>query len=204
MQSFIYGSMYNKKQGASVKIGPLICNGVKPMPLFAKGSHNPIGIIFPWTPYPDGSKKNISAKLPECYVPCDGSRITLGVWKGHRTPDLNNSNRFLRGGSISEVLTLQEDAIQKHSHEAQVTDPGHFHRYDDKWPSCGRYRQHGHHGPTGCDTSNDRFDDSHWSDTGKKTTGIGVDITNNIKGAKYDQNETRPKNMKVVYVMRVC
>ena len=95
--------MYNKKQGASVKIGPLICNGVKPMPLFAKGSHNPIGIIFPWTPYPDGSKKNISAELPECYVPCDGSRITLGVWKGHRTPDLNNSNRFLRGGSISEV-----------------------------------------------------------------------------------------------------
>ena len=36
MQSFKYGPMYNSQQEANIKIGPLICNGVKPLPTFAK------------------------------------------------------------------------------------------------------------------------------------------------------------------------
>ena len=42
---------------------------------------------------------------------CDGSEILEGIWKGHRTPDLNKSKRFLRGGEMKDVLKTEESTI---------------------------------------------------------------------------------------------
>ena len=98
-----------------------------------EGSRNPIGIISAWTPFPDARKKNISAQLPDCYVHCDGSEITLGIWKGHRTPDLNNAKRFLRGGSVSNALKVEEDSLQEHTHYHTLTDDGHTHGFTDRY-----------------------------------------------------------------------
>ena len=55
---------------------------------------------------------------------CDGGLIPPpSVWAGQRTPDLNNERRFLRGGRDETVLTMEEDALQDHTHS--VVDPGH-------------------------------------------------------------------------------
>ena len=55
---------------------------------------------------------------------CDGGLIPPpSVWAGQRTPDLNNERRFLRGGRDETVLTMEEDALQNHTHT--VVDPGH-------------------------------------------------------------------------------
>ena len=42
---------------------------------------------------------------------CDGSEILEGIWKGYRTPDLNKSKRFLRGGEMKDVLKTEESTI---------------------------------------------------------------------------------------------
>ena len=70
----------------------------------------PIGTILAWTPYPDTNSHNI-VSIPNGWVECNGSVITEGIWKGRRTPDLNNAKRFLRGGNISEVLQMESASI---------------------------------------------------------------------------------------------
>ena len=65
--------------------------------------------------------------VPKCWVECDGRKISEGIWKGQATPDLNNAQRFLRGGNQSLALETQDDALQDHSH--YIRDPGHQHSY---------------------------------------------------------------------------
>ena len=128
---------------------------------------------------------------------CDGSVIPQpSPWAGQRTPNINGENRFLRGGSDSIMLQRQEDSIQSHTHT--VTDPGHTHGYDDRVPNFDDDDQ-GHYGPFHADTGNDRFDKSHWSTSGRSWTGIRV---TGVSGAR-TSSETRPKNLRVVYIMRV-
>jgi len=95
------------------------------------------------------------------------------------------------------MLQTQEDSIQSHSHGVQ--DPGHAHGYDDKWTSCGSYID-GYLGPAkGCDRSGDRFDQSHASTSNRAASGVKV---RGVVGARVD-SETRPKNLRVIYIMRV-
>ena len=61
-----------------------------------------------WTPYPDKNTPN-PVTLPEGWVECDGRAITEGIWAGHTTPDLNKSQRFLRGGIVGNALEMEED-----------------------------------------------------------------------------------------------
>ena len=46
-----------------------------------------------WSPVPD-KNSNIPVKIPKCWVPCNGSVITDGIWSGEKTPDINNQNRY--------------------------------------------------------------------------------------------------------------
>ena len=105
----------------------------------------------------------------------------------------------MRGSIDGEMLQTEEDSIQSHIHG--VNDPGHSHGYDDKWPNCGGVdpNEDGIMGPTGCDTKGDRFDNSHASTSSAGHTSISV---TGAQGARID-SETRPKNIKVVYIMRV-
>ena len=111
----------------------------------------------------------------------------------------NGEKRFLRGSVDSEMLHTEEDSIQSHTHG--VNDPGHSHGYDDKWPNCGGVdpNEDGKIGPNGCDSKGDRFDYSHPSTSSPGHTGISV---TGAQEARID-SETRPKNIKVVYIMRV-
>ena len=76
---------------------------------------------MPWVPKPDNNTTN-PVQIPQCWVECDGRPITEGIWEGLVTPDLNNAQRFLRGGTQANVLEEQDDALQDHTH--YLNDPG--------------------------------------------------------------------------------
>ena len=146
-----------------------------------------------WTPYPDVNTSK-PVQLPDCYVICDGSEITEGIWKGHTTPDLNKSKRFLRGAIISDALNMEEDTIQAHSHSHTFHDPGHTHSYIDTESYQNNYVNH---------------ENVHYINNREKTrtttraeTGITMSVTG-VSDAR-TSSETKPKNMNVVYVMKVC
>ena len=42
--------------------------------------------------------------MPNGWQACDGSIIEEGIWTGQPTPDLTTDKRFLRGGTIEDVL----------------------------------------------------------------------------------------------------
>ena len=140
-------------------------------------------------------------QVPDCWVECDGRQIPTGMWAGQKTPDLNNAQRFLRGGTQTEVLETQEDALQQHEHN--LYDPGHTHyftdRYWDRYPDKRTMSSWGteHH----IDWLYDRHD---WPHENQLTKNSKSNIS--VKGVKNGNaaTETRPKNMKVVFIMKVC
>ena len=134
-------------------------------------------------------------EVPECWIPCDGRQISYGDWTGKKTPDLNEANRFLRGGPQSEALNIQEDSLQDHTHN--LNDPGHTHAYVDKWNDGPN---NGYIGSEGADHSWDSFNTPHNGISSSSKSGISV---TNIKDGRTD-TETRPKNMKVTFIMKVC
>merc|ERR1719507_1591726 len=107
----------------------------------------PIGTISAWVTKP--TKETVEdemVNLPEGWVRCDGSTIPEpSVWADQLTPNLNGEKRFLRGASDSEVLTMEEDQMQDHTHA--ITDPGHKHGYNDKYTNYDSSDQ-GHLGPS--------------------------------------------------------
>ena len=138
-------------------------------------------------PKPSKATRN-PVGIPKCWVECNGKQIPSGMWAGQKTPDLNNAGRFLRGGTQVNALELQEDAVQEHTH--YLTDPGHNHKYRDyggdgfmALPGVGPWV-----GGTG------------YPYTWKTTTGISV---NGVKTGR-QSFETRPKNMKVTFIMKIC
>ena len=91
--------------------------------------------------------------------------------------------------------------MQDHKHD--ISDPGHSHMYDDKYPNYDDgviEDEDGHWGPHRADTDNDRYDKSHTSFTPVSHTGIAVQ---GVSSGYNFGSETRPKNMNVIYIMRV-
>ena len=82
----------------------------------------PLGTILSWVNKPSQDSPH-TENMPSGFQLCDGSVITEGVWEGLATPDLTNTAKFLRGGSFSEVLDMEESMMQNHTH----IDPGHSH-----------------------------------------------------------------------------
>ena len=79
--------------------------------------HNaPIGTILAWVPKPEKTSSK-AVSIPEGWMPCDGSPITQGPWKGGRTPDLNSIGGFLRGGPEDLVLEMEDSQIEDHQHD---------------------------------------------------------------------------------------
>ena len=153
-----------------------------------------------WTPFPDKNNDH-PVQLPNCFALCDGSEIIEGIWAGHTTPDINKSRRFLRGGIVTNALNLEEDSLQDHTHESRLNDPGHAHRYDDKY-----FQDHVNGFPSWAfeDYADERLDQSHDSISAYATTGITMSV-NGVSGiGARISSETKPKNMNVVYIMKVC
>ena len=137
-------------------------------------------------------------QVPDCWVECDGRQIPTGMWAGQKTPDLNNAQRFLRGGTQTEVLETQEDALQSHSHHH--TDFGHTHRHADHHHDNDLSSPTAKAGSRDIDYTGDQFDYPHTKTTQSSYSGITV---TGVKSAR-TASETRPKNMKVTFIMKVC
>jgi len=151
----------------------------------------PLGTITAWVtrPSPEGGGE---VSLPKGWQKCDGSLISApSMWEGKVTPNLNGERRFLRGGSDTDMLKLEEDQLQDHKHK--VTDPGHNHQFTDRYTDNDNH----HDGP---EDGNGVFGSPHSSETSMGFSGISVDGVDSIyrSGA-----ETRPKNMNVIYIIKV-
>ena len=126
---------------------------------------------------------------------CDGSLIPApSPWEGEKTPNLNGEERFLRGGLDGVQLHTEEDSLQAHTHG--VSDSGHSHGYTDKWPDSTISSSN--IGPC-CATPNWAFDGNHNIVTASTISNVAV---TSVNGARTG-DETRPKNMRVVYIMKV-
>ena len=175
----------------------------------------PLGTILPWVNKPDKECPH-QEDLPSGYALCDGSEIQEGIWKGRPTPDLSNTAKFLRGGTMSQVLDLEDAMLKDHVHNDPGhnhtddghthTDSGHSHSYHDNYldgdgNTCdGRYWTQKSHSKTS-GTSHAQISTSH-AVINTEYTGIGgVNETN----LTIDSGDSlHPTNMKVLYIMRVA
>jgi len=156
---------------------------------------SPVGTILPWVPKPVKDDSVTGLTVPEGWQRCDGSIIpSQSIWAGQRTPDLNNEMRFLRGSSDDTVLSLEEDMILDHEHS--VNDPGHTHGYVDNFRDSqdSYWWAAGYHQPWLNPRNHDKLTDS-------EVTGVTVKgVSNNPSRTG---TETRPRNMHVIYIMRI-
>ena len=139
----------------------------------------PLGSIIAWTPMPDADTLNPTS-LPEGWVLCDGSVIEGGIWDGRTTPNLNGEKRFLRGGEAEEVLTLEDEKTN----------------YRDIF-----FLPHGNG-----DEGNEHL--FHCSDYAAKTlyelqVYSNDDRKDDFLCQHWGGDETRPKNMNVLWIMKV-
>ena len=119
--------------------------------------------------------------LPAGWQRCDGSTIEHpSPWAGMLTPDLNNEKRFLRGGHDEEQLTMEEDAVKSHTHSTKDA-------YLNRYKSC-------HTGMTHVDTI------GYGNDEGRQDDYI---CERQLISGPTGGDETKPKNMNVIFIMRV-
>merc|ERR1712126_461024 len=77
------------------------------------GQEFPLGTIIAWVPKPEREetgKLSVSSVIPDGWQRCDGTIINDGPWEGSLTPNLNGEHYFLRGGSDTEYLEVQDHA----------------------------------------------------------------------------------------------
>jgi len=157
---------------------------------------SPLGTILPWVPKPTKSFGS-GLTLPDGWVRCNGSTIPEpSIWAGQKTPDLNNAQRFLRGGTDASALSLEDHMLLDHEHSH--TDPGHTHDYYDG------YRNHdsSHGGDYGSRHEAYTYYTHTTRESEKDYTHIDIKGISGINSA-YHGHETRPINMHVVYIIKV-
>ena len=153
----------------------------------------PVGSIIAWTDSmanlyhskqrnESKSAGNTRVSLPEGWLLCDGTLIEEpSVWAGLRTPNINDEHRFLRGALHNEVLQTEEDAVKSHDH-----DYWDYYVYHYDW-SCA---------------SDGAQEVMRWNinnDDGLPDPFCRKHRTSDNTGG----TETRPKNTKVLYIMKV-
>lgn len=136
----------------------------------------PVGGIIAW-------HKNFpnTPSLPTQFAECNGQVISdsESLYDGQTLPDLNGDARFLRGGSVSGIP--QADAFQDHGHDLYLRS---------NFGASGGGRDVGQEGANANQlmTTNDYVRDP---------------IQINSNGVPRVDNETRPVNMSVVWIMRI-
>ena len=91
------------------------------------------------------------------------------------------------------MLRLEEDELQDHEHAA--TDPGHAHGYDDKYTNNVASPHN-----TGPGDGEGYFGVSHASTSAASRTGLVVE---GVASSYRRGEETMPRNMNVVFIIRV-
>ena len=166
-----------------------------------------MGTIIAWILAP--TKNSTSpGTIPKGWTKCDGGIINEGRWAGQLTPNINNDHRFLRGGSDAEQLELEDDMIHDHEHE----DAGHTHNQDPHHHTYSKYTNEYHTTKIDYDSACCTHRTVLESISQKSSSEIVSDIAPKISkvasgiGKVVDiykrGDETRPKNLKVTFLMR--
>ena len=158
----------------------------------------------------------MDATIPSGWQRCDGSNITEGPFAGLKTPNLNGERYFLRGGDDFSVTTTENDMVQDHTHD--VDDSGHSHStsydgaketgldvalYDKNVNAKSEANVNGRCLETqGSDCTHWYYDtaNSHSHTVNRADSGINV---GSVSSSYNKGSETRPKNMAVIYIMRI-
>ena len=97
------------------------------------------------------------------------------------------------------MLNVEEDSLQEHMHYHSLIDPGHTHSYHDNYAQDNNIE-------TGNDKGfymdEDDVNQDHERLSESANTGISITI-DGVSSAR-TSSETRPKNMRVVYIMKIC
>ena len=112
-----------------------------------------------------------------------------------------NANGIYSGPSIN---TSQEHATQTHTHAANsvVTDPGHTHDFTDNYFAENMGGGSNNHFGTSADTDNDNTLRTVSNTTNTNTTGISVATTIANSTTSVNENETRPYNFGVFWIIK--
>ena len=180
----------------------------------------PIGSVIAWLPaYAD------RAEIPASWQRCDGSEIKTGPMAGMATPDLNGARLFMRGSSDESAGTVENDTVEDHEH----ADPGHTHE-DAGHAHLDSGHDHYHdpdseHDPALIKQGQNFAEGYMCSDNcggwvlyhrgEEKTASAKASITTDKASIQTSQTgvagmttgrkggETRPKNMSVVYIIKI-
>ncbi|HNO79725.1 MAG TPA: hypothetical protein PKN33_16890 [Phycisphaerae bacterium] len=151
--------------------------------------HLPVGTILPWHKHVDTKTGEPVNPPPSGWVECNGSikkgddnYIEDSIIDLAKIPDLNNEGWFLRGGIDSG--TFQDDAFQGHGHDVW------FHSSYNKQGDAG---DSGHTKALGPELKPNT----------KSTKSLVRTPLNLDHGEPRIDHETRPKNMSVVWIIRV-
>merc|ERR1711962_1759144 len=178
-----------------------------------------VGSILPWIPSPSpGDNSSLSATIPSGWQRCDGSLILEGPFTGLTTPNLNGERYFLRGGNDSTVTLMETDMVQDHVHD--FDDPGHSHSTDSDGGKSTALPV-AMYNKKSVENTNERYysgcfetqgyDCTDWSYTTAKDrshivysassqVSVGFVTPTNLTRKGW---ETRPKNMAVIYILRI-
>merc|ERR1711962_1461922 len=158
----------------------------------------PIGSIIAWVSKPsDRTDPRLSESLPRGWVRCSGILITEGKWKGQYTPDINNAKKFLRGGPDRSERQMEDEDTKLVDHYHYANADPHTHTYADK-----HLNTHDRNKATLLCGGSYWGTSDEWK-TSRATT-VGVHVRGVMDLASKNRNkETRPTNMKVIYIMRV-
>jgi hypothetical protein len=167
----------------------------------------PIGSVIAWH---KALVDNSNSHLPRGWMECNGQQIDKGPLKGKVLPNLNAEKRFLRGSNTSGVS--EEDQLQTHRHEHSIEDDGaHQHSLERTVWSQAMNETYPPQTPPNERQNYSGMSDQHWPKhylvkrtkvDGKHSHKIEIldpSPTNMVRTG----DETRPKNMSVVWIMRV-
>ena len=143
----------------------------------------PLGTIVSWNP--KWRNETSVEPLPAGWQYCDGSKIKTGPMKGKTTPNINGKHLFIRGGYRSDALEVEQDQVKTLEIEEQHT---HFSTTSHK-KACTSDETYKGLLAHVSDQSNGQYYYSRCSKT------IQADGTGGT--------ETRPKNIKLTFIMKV-
>jgi len=166
-----------------------------------------VGAIIPWIPRgPDpGNNPVTTLEIPEGWQRCDGSVInnTHSPFFGLNVPDLNGEGYFIRGSDDSNAATFQHDSFRSHGHTATASGSQAEHNHVVATASSNRQ-----------ENSSQPYPDTRWSwcyetqgshcaDYSSGVRSVAPAVTVSVAVQNTGDEETRPKNMAAVYIMRI-
>ena len=139
----------------------------------------PVGTILSLWKLPDGWSDN--------WISCDGQTINQGPLKNQKAPDLNRDQRFLRGGLPESAGSYQDQDTNMGKLQATYVDRFFVEGAGDDHIGCGEGSV------------------VRWTDEDKlyhKNHNAECRVTRNVRFSG-TEGETRPRNMAVLFYMKV-